>query len=180
MTPPGCLGGDDSTAAAPRPCAPAAVLVHAHGRWLASPGSTIRGMAFDQPLADRVRTCLQQGAGVSERKMFGGLALLTVGVYGDGLIARIGAQDTDAATAGPGVRPFGMTGPPMRGIVVIDSAMLDARRLTAGSGRAAATWQACRRSSPVPAAAARSSYRPADRRAECGRSGSSRRALGDA
>jgi hypothetical protein len=87
-------------------------------------------MAFDELLADRVRTCRQQVAGVSEKKMFGGLAFLTgghstVGVYGDGLIARIGAQDMDAATAKPGVRPFDMTGRPMRGIVVIDSAVLD-------------------------------------------------------
>ena len=42
--------------------------------------------------------------------MFGGLAFmigghLTVGVYGDGLIARIGAQDMDAATAQPGCGP---------------------------------------------------------------------------
>jgi hypothetical protein len=76
-------------------------------------------MAFDELLADRVRACLQQVAGVSEKKMFGGLAFLigghlTVGVYGDGLIARIGAQDMDAATAEPGVRPFDMTGRPMR------------------------------------------------------------------
>jgi hypothetical protein len=62
-------------------------------------------------------------------------------VYGDGLIARIGAQDTDAATAEPGVRPFDMTGRPMRGIGVIDSAVLDdkALALSAGSGRPAAT-----------------------------------------
>jgi hypothetical protein len=65
---------------------------------------TIWGMAFDELLADRVRASLQQVAGVSEKKMFGGLAFmtgghLTVGVYGDGLIARIGAQDMDAAAA---------------------------------------------------------------------------------
>jgi TfoX/Sxy family transcriptional regulator of competence genes len=64
-------------------------------------------MAFDELLADRVRTCLQQAADVSEKKMFGGLAFmtgghLTVGVYDDGLIARIGAQDMDAATGQPG------------------------------------------------------------------------------
>jgi hypothetical protein len=87
-------------------------------------------MAFDGLLAGRVRSRLQQVAGVSEKKMFGGLAFmigghLTVGVYGDGLIARIGAQDMDAAMAQPGVRPFDMTGRPMRGIVVIDNAVLD-------------------------------------------------------
>jgi len=46
-------------------------------------------MAFDELLADRVRTCLQQAGGVSEQKMFGGLAFLTgghltVGMYGEG------------------------------------------------------------------------------------------------
>jgi hypothetical protein len=56
----------------------------------------------------------------------------------------------DAATAGPGLRPFGMTGRPIRGIVVIDSAVPGDKALDRGSGRPAATWQACRRSSPVP------------------------------
>jgi len=69
--------------------------------------------------------------------MFGGLAFmigghLTVGVYGDGLIARIGAQDMDAATTQPGVRPLDMTGRPMRGIVVIDSSVLDDQALASG------------------------------------------------
>ena len=98
-------------------------------------------MAFDELLADRVRACLQHVAGVSERKMFGGLAFmigglafmigghLTAGVYNDGLIARISAQDMDAATTQPGVRPFDMTGRPMRGIVVIDSSVLDDQAL---------------------------------------------------
>jgi hypothetical protein len=48
-------------------------------------------MAYDELLAGRVRDCLQGAAGVSEKKMFGGLAFmtgghLTVGVYGDGHI----------------------------------------------------------------------------------------------
>jgi TfoX N-terminal domain len=118
-----------------------AALVRARGRLPAWPGSTIQGMAFDELLAGRVRTCLQQVAGVSEKKMFGGLAFmtgghLTVGVYGDGLIARIGAQDMDAAIAEPGVRPFDMTGRPMRGIVVIDSAVLDDNTLGRWIGQA--------------------------------------------
>jgi len=57
-------------------------------------------MAFDELLADRVRACLRHVAGVSERKMSGGLAFmigghLTAGACNDGLIARIGAQDMD-------------------------------------------------------------------------------------
>ena len=123
-------------------------------------------MAFDELLADRVRACLRHVAGVSERKMFGGLAFmigghLTAGVYNDGLIARIGAQDMDAATTQPGVRPFDMTGRPMRGIVVIDSSVLDDQALDpldqAGPrlrGRLAAEV------AQSPRAAARSSHHP--------------------
>jgi hypothetical protein len=44
----------------------------------------------------------------------------------------------DAATTQPGVRPFDMTGRPMRGIVVIDSSVLDDqaldRRITQARG----------------------------------------------
>ncbi len=87
-------------------------------------------MAYDEVLAGRVRDGLRDVAGVSEKKMFGGLAFmsgghLTVGVYGDGLIARIGAESMAAAVAEPGVRPFDMTGRPMRGIVVVASETLD-------------------------------------------------------
>jgi hypothetical protein len=88
------------------------------------------GMASGALLADRARTCRQQVAAVSEKTMSAGVAFmtgghLTAGVDGDGLIARIGAQDRDTVTAEPGVRPFDMTGRPMRGIAVIDSAVLD-------------------------------------------------------
>jgi hypothetical protein len=87
-------------------------------------------MAYDEVLAGRVRDCLRNVAGVTEKKMFGGLAFmtgghLTVGVYGDGLIARIGAEGMDAAVAESGVRPFDMTGRPMRGIVVVAGETLD-------------------------------------------------------
>ena len=45
-------------------------------------------MAFDEVLADRVRERLQAATGVSEKRMFGGIAFLThgnmtVGVHGD-------------------------------------------------------------------------------------------------
>ena len=87
-------------------------------------------MAYDEALAARVRACLRDVAGITEKKMFGGLAFmahghLTAGVYGDGLIARIGAERMDAAVAEPGVRPFDMTGRPMRGIVVVAAEALD-------------------------------------------------------
>jgi TfoX/Sxy family transcriptional regulator of competence genes len=81
-------------------------------------------MAYDDALAQRVRDRMEDEPGVSEKKMFGGLAFLTVGnmtvgVYGDDLIARIGPEATDAALAEPGVRLFDMTGRPMRGWVLV-------------------------------------------------------------
>ena len=51
------------------------------------------------------------------------------------------------------------------------------RHRTAGSGRPAATWQACRRSSPVPLQPRLAATTTPDICAERGRSGSSRRAL---
>jgi hypothetical protein len=86
-------------------------------------------MAYDEALAARVRDSLRD-IETTEKKMFGGLAFMTsghmtVGVYGDGLIARIGAENMDTAVAEPGVRPFDMTGRPMRGIVIVPAETLD-------------------------------------------------------
>ena len=87
-------------------------------------------MAFDEVLADRVRERLQAAPGVSEKRMFGGIAFLThgnmtVGVHGDELIARINPDDTDAALAEPGVRVFDITGRPMRGWILVAGEHLD-------------------------------------------------------
>jgi TfoX/Sxy family transcriptional regulator of competence genes len=83
-------------------------------------------VAYDDELAQRIRDRMTAVAGVSEKKMFGGLAFLTsgnltVGVYGDGLIARIDPETMDAALAEPGVRPFDMGGRPMRGWILVAS-----------------------------------------------------------
>jgi TfoX/Sxy family transcriptional regulator of competence genes len=83
-------------------------------------------MAYDDELAQRIRDRMAAVAGASEKKMFGGLAFLTsgnmtVGVQGDDLIARIDPDGMDAALAEPGVRPFDMTGRPMRGWILVAS-----------------------------------------------------------
>ena len=83
-------------------------------------------MAFDAELAQRIRDRMTAVAGVSEKKMFGGLAFLTsgnmtVGVNGDDLVVRIDPEAMDDALAEPDVRPFDMTGRPMRGWIMVAS-----------------------------------------------------------
>ena len=87
-------------------------------------------MAFDEALAERLRDRLRAVTGVHEKKMFGGLAFLTdgnmtVGVHGDDLIVRIAPGDTPTALAEPGVRPFDITGRPMRGWILVAGEALD-------------------------------------------------------
>ena len=87
-------------------------------------------MAFDDVLAERIRDRIRGAAGVREKRMFGGLAFLTdgnmtVGVHGDDLIVRLAPGDTDTALAEPGVRPFDITGRPMRGWILVAGEVLD-------------------------------------------------------
>jgi len=86
-------------------------------------------MAYDAALAQRIRDRMLDVPGVTEKKMFGGLAFLTsgnmtVGVHGDDLVARIGPDSMDVALAEPGARPFDMTGRPMRGWIQVAGGVL--------------------------------------------------------
>jgi len=81
-------------------------------------------MAYDEALADRVREVISLREGLSERKMFGGIAFMLVGnmacgVLGEELIVRLGAEEGERALAEPHVRPFDFTGRPMRNIVMV-------------------------------------------------------------
>lgn len=81
-------------------------------------------MAYDEGLAERIRHYLGEEPGVTEKRMFGGIAFLyqgnmAVGVTGDELMVRVGPDAADAALARPGARVFDMTGRPMRGWVVV-------------------------------------------------------------
>src|SRR4051812_36512208 len=81
-------------------------------------------MAYDEMLADRVRELLGARAGVSERKMFGGIGFMVegnmaVGVMEDELIVRLDPLDAERALAEAGVREFDFTGRPMRGWLFI-------------------------------------------------------------
>lgn len=90
-------------------------------------------MAFDLSLAARIREAVVPMAGITERKMFGGIAFLLngnmyVGVWKDLLIVRLDAEEGAAALYEPHVRPFDVTGRPMRGWIMVEPAGLDEDR----------------------------------------------------
>lgn len=90
-------------------------------------------MAYDPDLAQRVRDALGQWPGISERKMFGGLAFLVdgkmfVGISGSKLMARIGIERYQDALALPNVREMSFTGRPMKGYVYVDPPALESSR----------------------------------------------------
>lgn len=81
-------------------------------------------MAYDEKLAERVREVLRGCRGVSEKKMFGGLAFLVkghmaCGVIGEDLMVRVGADAYEAALRKAGARPMDFTGRPMKGMVYV-------------------------------------------------------------
>jgi len=82
-------------------------------------------MAFDPGLAERIRELLADRGGISERRMFGGLAFLddgrmVVGIIDGTLMARVGPDRHADALALPHVRPMDFTGRPMKGYVYVD------------------------------------------------------------
>lgn len=82
-------------------------------------------MAYDEGLAERLREVLQSQRGISEKKMFGGLAFMSegymfIGIVGEVLMARIGPGYYREALARPHVRVMDFTGKPMKGYVFVD------------------------------------------------------------
>ncbi len=82
-------------------------------------------MAYDEDLADRVRTVLPAGEAMTERQMFGGLAFMLsghmfCGVVKDTLMLRLGPEGAARALGQPHVRPMDFTGRPMKGMVFVD------------------------------------------------------------
>ncbi len=82
-------------------------------------------MAFDATLAERIRQGLTRRKNIDEKKMFDGIGFLLngnmlVGVWKDSLIVRLGPDEGDEALKGPNVKAFDITGPAMRGWVLVE------------------------------------------------------------
>jgi TfoX/Sxy family transcriptional regulator of competence genes len=83
-------------------------------------------MAYDEELAHRIREVLQGEDGVTEMRMFGGLAFLingnmAVSASGQGgLLLRVDPADTEALVQDPHARRFEMRGREMDGWLRVD------------------------------------------------------------
>ena len=82
-------------------------------------------MAYDEKLAERVRSILGGKVETEEKTMFGGLAFLVrsymcCGISGDRLMARIGRGGYEEALAEEHVSPMDFTGRPLRGFVYVE------------------------------------------------------------
>lgn len=94
-------------------------------------------MAYDEQLARRVRTLLRDRRGVTEKKMFGGLAFLAgsrmfCGIVKNDLMVRVGPERYDEALRKPHVRPMDFTGKPMKGYVFVGPAACKSAKALAG------------------------------------------------
>ena len=87
-------------------------------------------MAYDEELADRIRAVVQGEPGLSEKKMFGGLAFLVNGNMAvaasssGGLLLRIDPAQAATLVDGQHARRFEMRGREMDGWLDVDAALL--------------------------------------------------------
>jgi TfoX/Sxy family transcriptional regulator of competence genes len=91
-------------------------------------------MAYDEDLANRIRELVAGEAGVTERKMFGGLAFLIGGHMAvsasgrGGVLLHVDPADTDTLLAKPHAQPFEMRGRVMDGWVRVEAEGLQTKR----------------------------------------------------
>jgi TfoX/Sxy family transcriptional regulator of competence genes len=83
-------------------------------------------VAYDEDLANRIRELVRAESGVSEQRMFGGLAFLVNGNMAvsasgqGGLLLRVDPAETEALVRKPHAEPFEMRGRAMRGWLRVD------------------------------------------------------------
>jgi TfoX/Sxy family transcriptional regulator of competence genes len=84
-------------------------------------------VAYDEALAARIRELVAGERGVTEKKMFGGLAFLvngnmSVAASGQGgLLVRVDPEQSDALVSKTGALPMEMRGREMRGWLRVES-----------------------------------------------------------
>lgn len=83
-------------------------------------------MAYNEDLAQKVRSQVGKVSGLTEKKMFGGIAFvlngnMACGVNGENLIVRVGPEKHAEAEKQPHTKAFDMTGRPMKGWIAVDA-----------------------------------------------------------
>jgi TfoX/Sxy family transcriptional regulator of competence genes len=95
-------------------------------------------MAYDEELADRIRELLAAEPGLTEQKMFGGLAFLIGGNMAiaasgqGGLLVRADPDEADALVTTTNARLMEMRGRKMRGWLRVDAKDARTKRELAG------------------------------------------------
>lgn len=98
------------------------------------PGCDTSLVAYDEELANRVRELVQAEEGITEMRMFGGLAFLihgnmAVSASGQGgLLLRVDPADAEAFLTDPDARRFEMRGRKMDGWLRIDPTGVTTKR----------------------------------------------------
>ena len=82
-------------------------------------------MAFDEVVAERLREIFVGQDGISEKKMFGGIAFMhrgnmCCGIVNDVLMARVGPDAYTDALRKPRAREMDFTGKPLTGFVYVE------------------------------------------------------------
>ena len=78
-------------------------------------------MAYDEDLADRIRELVAAETGITEKRMFGGLAFLVGGNMAvaasgqGGMLVRVDPEESDALVATTNAVPMEMRGQSMKG-----------------------------------------------------------------
>ncbi|CAA9341106.1 MAG: hypothetical protein AVDCRST_MAG34-945 [uncultured Nocardioidaceae bacterium] len=108
-------------------------------------------MAFDEELAGRIREVVRDEVGLTEKRMFGGLAFLVDGKLAasassqGGMLLRVDPSQTEELLAEPHVDRFQMRGRAMQGWLRVDE---EAVRTDAALRQWVARGVACARSLP--------------------------------
>ena len=119
-------------------------------------------MAYDEKLAERVRTTVEGEPGLTEKRMFGGLAFLlnghmAVSAMKGGLLLRVKPEETESLISEPHIGRFEMRGREMDGWLRLDAEVVagdeDLRRWVSRGVEYACSPQVA---SPVGAATSRS------------------------
>ena len=81
-------------------------------------------MAYDEPLAERIQALIGRRRGLTEKRMFGGLAFMLngnmcCGVMRDRMMLRLGPEGVAAALKAPHTAPMDFTGKPMKNMVYV-------------------------------------------------------------